>query len=94
MLPTTASTSTAPTEVLPKQVHQRGGVGAHELVDAVAVLVEDEGGHGADAELLSEFGEVVDVELAKVDLVLELGVLGPPVGLTKSLLVFCLGHRE
>lgn len=54
------------------------GVGTDELVSLVAVLEDDESGHGADAELLGEVGKGVDVELGEVDGVLELRLLGPP----------------
>lgn len=59
------------------------GVGTDELGGLLAVLEDDEGGHGADAELLGEVGKGVDVELGEVHLglltvALELLLLGPP----------------
>ena len=41
------------------------GVGADDLGDLVTVLEEQEGRHGADAELLSNVGDLVDVELVE-----------------------------
>jgi hypothetical protein len=41
------------------------GVCAHNLTNLLAVLEEDEGGHGADAELLCNVGDLVDVELVE-----------------------------
>ena len=41
------------------------GVGTDDLGDLVTVLEEQEGGHGADAELLSNVGDLVDVELVE-----------------------------
>ncbi len=43
-------------------------VGAHELVDLLAVLEECKCGHGADAELLGQLGQFVDVKLGEGDL--------------------------
>lgn len=54
------------------------GVGTDDIANLLAVLEDNEGGHGADAKLLGEVGKMVDVELGEVDLVLELLVLGPP----------------
>lgn len=39
------------------------GVGANDLGDLLAVLEEEEGGHGADAEFLCDVGDLVNVEL-------------------------------
>jgi hypothetical protein len=39
------------------------GVGADNLSDLVATLEQQEGGHGADAELLCDIGDLVNVEL-------------------------------
>ena len=39
------------------------GVGADDLADLVAALEQKEGGHSADAELLGNVGNLVDVEL-------------------------------
>lgn len=41
------------------------GVGTDNLSDLVTVLEQQEGGHGADAELLSNIGDLVDVELVE-----------------------------
>jgi hypothetical protein len=41
------------------------GVGADDLADLVAVLEEEESGHGADAELLRNVGDLVDVDLVE-----------------------------
>jgi hypothetical protein len=40
-------------------------VRAHDLGDLVAVLEEQECGHGADAELLRDVRDVVNVELVE-----------------------------
>lgn len=42
---------------------QRLRVRAHNLADLLAVLEHDEGGHGADVELLRYIGYFVDVDL-------------------------------
>jgi len=63
---------------LGKKVEESPGVGTNELVGLLAIDKDLKGGHGADAELLGEVGEVVDVNLGEED-VLELllvGVLG------------------
>jgi len=39
------------------------GVGTDNLSNLLAVLEEQEGGHGTDAELLGDLGELVDVDL-------------------------------
>ena len=44
---------------------QRLGVRAHHLADLLAVLEQHKSGHGADAELLRDVGDVVDVELVE-----------------------------
>ena len=41
------------------------GVGTDDLSDLVTVLEEQEGGHGADAELLSNVGDLIDIELVE-----------------------------
>jgi hypothetical protein len=41
------------------------GVGTNDLGDLVTVLEEQKGGHGTDAELLSNVGDLVDVELVE-----------------------------
>jgi len=65
-------------ELLDKRL-QGPGVATHVLAGLVAVLEEDECGHGADAELLGKLGKCVDVELGEVNLALVLLRLGPPV---------------
>ena len=66
--------------MLLEEVEESGRVGTEEVTDLVTVLEEDEGGHGPDTEVLCEVGEIVDVELGEVDLVLEFLGLRPPVG--------------
>lgn len=41
------------------------GVGTDDLSDLVTVLEEQEGRHGTDAELLSNVGDLVDIELVE-----------------------------
>jgi hypothetical protein len=41
------------------------GVGTDDLGNLVAVLEEEEGGHGANAEFLSNIGDLIDVELVE-----------------------------
>lgn len=41
------------------------GVRADDLTDLLAVLEEYESGHGADAELLRNVGDLVDIELVE-----------------------------
>lgn len=55
-----------------------GRVGADKVVDLLAVLEEEEGRDGAHAQLLGNLGNVVDVKLEEVDLVLELVRVGVP----------------
>jgi hypothetical protein len=45
---------------------QRRRVRTHDLTDLLAVLEDQEGGHGANAELLRDIGDFVDVELDEV----------------------------
>ena len=45
---------------------QRLGVCADDLGRLLAVLEDEEGGHGADAELLGHVGDLVDVNLDEV----------------------------
>jgi len=73
-----------------QKVLDRDGVAADVLASLVTVLEEEEGGHGADAKLLGELGKVVDVELGKVHLALELLGLGPPVLQESSVLAHAL----
>jgi hypothetical protein len=44
---------------------ERRGVGADDLADLLAVLEEEESGHGADGELLGDVRDLVDVELVE-----------------------------
>lgn len=41
------------------------GVGTNNGSDLLAVLEEDESGHGADAELLGDLGNLVDIDLVE-----------------------------
>lgn len=53
------------------------GVGTDDLADLFAVLEEQEGGHGADAEFLGDVWDLVDVDLVEAGV----GVgVGEPVG--------------
>lgn len=52
------------------------GVGADDLTDLVAALEEQEGGHGTDAELLGDVGDLVDVELVELGVGVGLGEPG------------------
>lgn len=45
---------------------ERLGVRTHDLLDLLLVLEDQEGGHGADAELLRNFRDLVDIELDEV----------------------------
>jgi hypothetical protein len=54
------------------------GYGTNDLLlGQLAVLEDDKGGHGGDAELLADLGELVDVDLGEID-VLESLFLRPP----------------
>jgi hypothetical protein len=53
------------------------GVGADDLADLLAVLVEEESGHGAHALLLGDLGDLVDVDLVEAGVGV---VVGEPVG--------------
>lgn len=53
------------------------GVGADDLADLLAVLVEKESGHGAHALLLGDLGDLVDVDLVEAGVGV---VVGEPVG--------------
>lgn len=46
---------------------ESGNVGTDDLSDALAVLVDVEGGHGADANLGGDVGQLVDVDLVEGD---------------------------
>lgn len=50
-----------------------GGVGADDLADLLAVLVEEEGGHGAHALALGDLGDLVDVELEEAGVLVVVG---------------------
>jgi hypothetical protein len=41
------------------------GVRTDDLADLLAVLEQEEGGHGADAEFLRNVGDLVDVDLVE-----------------------------
>lgn len=47
---------------------------AHNLIDFLAVLEQQESGHGADAELLGEVGDLVHVDLVESDVGVFFGV--------------------
>lgn len=64
--------------VLPQRLQQNRRVRPNHLVNLAAVLVEEKGGHGADAQLLAQLGQLIHVKLDKVDLVLELCILRGP----------------
>lgn len=51
-------------------------VGADDLGDLLAVLVEEESGHGADGLLLGDLGDLVDVDLVEAGVGV---VVGEPV---------------
>lgn len=53
--------------VLVESLLDRRGVGANNLLSLGAILEDHEGGHGADAELLAQVGDLVDVDLDEVD---------------------------
>lgn len=54
-----------------------GGVGTDDLADLLAVLEEEESGHGADGVLLGGLGDLVDVDLVEAGVGV---VVGEPVG--------------
>ena len=56
---------------------ESGGVGTDDLADLVAVLEEEESGHGADGLLLGDLGDLVDVDLVEAGVGV---VVGEPVG--------------
>lgn len=64
--------------MLPQRLQQHRRICTNHLIDLVAVLVEQKRGHGADAQLLAQLGQLVDVKLDKVDLALELCVIRGP----------------
>lgn len=51
-----------------------GRVGTRDVVGLLAALEEGEGGHGADAELLGEVGQGVDVELVEAHIAVRVRV--------------------
>lgn len=61
--------------VLLDQGLQFGGDSANDLVDLLAVLEQEKGGHGPDAVLLGDRGLLVDVNLEVVDVWVLLGPL-------------------
>lgn len=64
-------------KALVKEGDQAAGVGTDQLVGLLAVLEDHEGGHGADAELLANLGQLIDVDLGEED-ALVLLVVGVP----------------
>ena len=58
------------------------GVGADDLADLLAVLEEEEGGHGAHALLLGDVGDLVNVDLVEAGVGV---VVGEPVERGKEL---------
>jgi hypothetical protein len=52
-------------------------VGANDLADLLAVLEQQESGHGADGLLLRDLGDLVDVDLVEAGVGV---VVGEPVG--------------
>ena len=60
------------------ELEESAGVSADELVGSLAVLEDEEGRHGADVELLGDFGDLLDVELDEVNLAVESSVVGVP----------------
>ena len=54
-----------------------GRVGADDLLDLLAVLEDEESGHGADGVLLGGLGDLVDVNLVEAGVGV---VVGEPVG--------------
>ena len=44
---------------------ERLWVGTNDLADLLSVLEKEESGHGADAEFLGHFWDLVDVELVE-----------------------------
>lgn len=68
------------------------GVGTDDLADLLAVLEQDEGGHGADAEFLGDLGDLVDIELVEAGVGVRVGEPFFGGGFFVSLLFpFCLG---
>lgn len=65
-----------------EETSELGGVCADKVVDLLAVLEEEKGGDGADLELLRDFGNLVDVKLDEMDLVLEVVRVGVPGGVS------------
>jgi hypothetical protein len=56
-------------------------VGANDLADLLAVLEQQESGHGADGLLLRDLGDLVDVDLVEAGVGV---VVGEPVGCSVS----------
>lgn len=44
---------------------ESSGVGTNDGSNLLTILEEDESGHGADAELLSDLGDLVDIDLVE-----------------------------
>jgi hypothetical protein len=64
-------------ELREDELRDSTGIGADDLALLMAVFEGEDCGHGGDAELLAQFGEMVDVDLAEED-VLVLFLLGQP----------------
>lgn len=60
-------------EVLLDGSLERLGVGTDDLTDLLTALEQQEGRHGADAELLGNVGNIVDVELVELGVGVGLG---------------------
>ena len=55
---------------------ERDRVGANDLLDLLAVGEDLEGRHGADAQLLGDLGDLVDVDLVEADVGVGVGESG------------------
>lgn len=55
---------------------KRSRVGTHNLLDLLAIGEDLEGRHGADAEVLSNVGDLVDVDLVEADVGVLVGEAG------------------
>ena len=64
------------------------GVGADDLADLLAVLEEEESGHGAHAVLLGDLGDLVDVDLVEAGVGVGVGEPGK-----RSVLLVCPSWR-
>jgi hypothetical protein len=57
-------------------LQQSRRVSPNQLIDLATVLVQDEGGHGTNAQLLRQVRQRIDVKLNKVDSLAERGLIG------------------